>query len=301
VTIKPDGTRRDDVNIQDEEWIAQVSSLAVSDVVGPIAKYTWFLRQTEVSREQCSDNATKSFITSVGAMELLALQHETITTADTIHDIIPVETFDVATVSLRVLDSVSYYCREKTALLRVLNTHYYRLSAGGVERACRIGCLYGGHFNPDEHVMRFCMACELWYHIPCMEHASERAPTLPRHNRRAPTRPPQPEDAHEANELFQRGEIDFTGYQYTTWTTLLRRPIQRGHVGYPWLLSFELLLHAVRAHDRAWGCPSDVQDFVTQHLSMAPSLVHLTDKFRASVQNGTTFIIYICPGCEQNI
>ncbi|KAI9069498.1 hypothetical protein FKP32DRAFT_1671318 [Trametes sanguinea] len=280
VTIKPDGTRRDDVNIQDEEWIAQVGSIAVSEFVGPIAKFKWFIRQTELSHEQCRDNSTQTFVASVGAMELLALQHETITTADTIHDIIPVETFDVSKISLRVLDPVSYYTREKIVLLRVLNTHYYRLAEGGFERACKTGCLYGGHFNPDEHVMRFCMACETWFHIPCMEHASERAPTLPPSDR--PRMPAARVPQADQNK----------------WDLLLLTPIQRGSTSFDWLLSFELLVYCIRVQEQTVGCPEDVNDFVVGHFGLAPHLSHQLDMFLQIFWNlPRPDLYYRCPDC----
>ncbi|KAI9068789.1 hypothetical protein FKP32DRAFT_1671927 [Trametes sanguinea] len=299
VSLKPDGSRRNDASNPDAELFARVVATAIHWKYGKLVRLRWFITQEEFTADKCANIFTEAIVPTIGDMELIQLAHETHQFADRIDRKISIVSFSPHRLSLPVIDDKTYYTRVNLAVDWAWEPYFLSIASPIDQEICYDECLSRNQFDINEDpIMRYCERCERWYHEQCIVPSPSGDVALLDIK---PTRPPQPEDAHEANELFQRGEIDFTGYQYTTWTTLLRRPIQRGHVGYPWLLSFELLLHAVRAHDRAWGCPSDVQDFVTQHLSMAPSLVHLTDKFRASVQNGTTFIIYICPGCEQNI
>ncbi|KAI9069700.1 hypothetical protein FKP32DRAFT_1559187 [Trametes sanguinea] len=146
--------------------------------------------------------------------------------------------------------------------------------------------------------MRFCEGCKHWFHIQCLEVSNEAVPAL---LAAGPDRPPQPEDEIDAEDRFRHGELDFDGHDFAVWTTLLHLPIQRGYPDYLSLLSFELLLEAVRDHDRVFGCPSDVQDFIAQHIAMAPSLVNLTDKYCSVIQTATPAIFYNCPVCDHAI
>ena len=67
----------------------------------------------------------------------------------------------------------------------------------------------------------------------------------------------------------------YTSYEYSIWRRVLFQPIQRGYPGFSYPLSFEVLLTSVRAHDRRYGCPKKVHDFLQSEMS----LVHGTDSF----------------------
>ncbi|OSD00076.1 hypothetical protein PYCCODRAFT_1469622 [Trametes coccinea BRFM310] len=127
VTIMPNGTRREDVNLAEQQHIAVVSALANSEHIGPLVKLQWIYRRDELNRNRCPDRFTSDFIVNGGKKEVFITQHETVTSGDAIYDVIPVVSFNPNTISLPVLDSASCYYRDGFTFVRVLNTHYYRL------------------------------------------------------------------------------------------------------------------------------------------------------------------------------
>ncbi|KAL7283876.1 hypothetical protein ACG7TL_001146 [Trametes sanguinea] len=136
VTVKPDGSRRDDVHIQEEEWVAQVRALATSAFLGPLVKLRWFIRSRDLWLRQCSDTFTADYFNLAGENELFPIRHETITIGDAIHDIIAVEHFDPTTVSLRAFHDTTLYYRNDHYFERVNNSDFYRLPRDTVTLLC---------------------------------------------------------------------------------------------------------------------------------------------------------------------
>ncbi|KAJ2992396.1 hypothetical protein NUW54_g7947 [Trametes sanguinea] len=84
------------------------------------------------------------------------------------------------------------------------------------------------------------------------------------------------------------------------WDNLLLTPLQRGSPSYNWLLSFELLVLAIRSQELSFGCPPDIHSFIINHLSLASHLNHSLDMFVQIFLNlrrpDTTY--YHCPDCH---
>ncbi|KAI9065019.1 hypothetical protein FKP32DRAFT_1675106 [Trametes sanguinea] len=283
VIIKPDGTRRDNVHIQEEEWIAHVRSVATSRSLGPIVKLSWLFRFEELPMNKCADAFTRDFVRSTGKNEVLAIQHETITSRDAVYDIINVETFLVAHVSLPVIDSDTLYRREGFILDRVINADIYRLQLEGFELVCKFECTQQGQFHPDKHIMRFCERCDNWFHTTCMETSHDEAPTLQR-----------------GSTSSQASIVNIPRDVQRMWDNLLLTPLQRGSPSYNWPLSFELLVLAIRSQELSSGCPPDIRSFIIDHLSLASHLNHSLDMFVQIFLNlrrpDTTY--YHCPDCH---
>ncbi|OSC96710.1 hypothetical protein PYCCODRAFT_1472432 [Trametes coccinea BRFM310] len=289
VSITPDGSRRYDASLHDAEQYAQVVATAVH------AKYG----KEEFHENIAADVLTKDLVPTIGPKELIRLTHETYQFADRISRKVPIVAFSPCQLSLPVIDDKTYYVRTTLAVKWASQPYTLTIASYMNHDVCSDQCKLDNEFDVNkEPIMRFCERCEIWFHTQCLSVSPATSPTLL--DIKA-TRPDQPADDADADRLFASGEINFSGHDFEAWTTLLYLPIQRGHVDYPWLLSFELLLLAVRAHDRAWGCPSDVQEFVTKHLSMAPSLTHLTDKYCTIVLASKPSVFYWCPQCGGDI
>ncbi|KAL7280995.1 hypothetical protein ACG7TL_004286 [Trametes sanguinea] len=282
VSITPDGSRRYDASLHDAEQYAQVVATAVHAKYGKLVRLRWFIAQEEFHENIAADVLTKDLVPTIGPKELIRLTHETYQFADRISRKVPIVAFSPCQLSLPVIDDKTYYVRTTLAVKWASQPYTLTIASYMNHDVCSDQCKLDNEFDVNkEPIMRF-----------------STSPTLL--DIKA-TRPDQPADDADADRLFASGEINFSGHDFEAWTTLLYLPIQRGHVDYPWLLSFELLLLAVRAHDRAWGCPSDVQEFVTKHLSMAPSLTHLTDKYCTIVLASKPSVFYWCPQCGGDI
>ncbi|KAL7284910.1 hypothetical protein ACG7TL_002224 [Trametes sanguinea] len=299
VSLKPDGSRRNDASNPDAELFAQVVGTVIHFKYGKLVRLRWFIHQEEFSESVAGDDATKALVPTIGDKELIQHSHETYQFADRIHRKVPIVAFSPSRLGLPVIDDMTYYTRTTLSVKWALEPHTITIASTHNDSICSRDCNLNNLVDVNEElIMRFCELCQCWFHKQCLVVSPATVPTL---EELKATRPPQPEDEAEADYLYNSGQITFSGHDFTIWMSLLHRPIQRGYSEYPWLLSFERLLDAVRRHDRAWGCPSDVQDFVTQHLSMAPSLVHLTDKYRAIVQAPYPDIYYYCPDCDSAI
>ncbi|OSC96326.1 hypothetical protein PYCCODRAFT_1379380, partial [Trametes coccinea BRFM310] len=299
VSLKPDGSRRNDASNPDAELFARVVGTVIHHKYGKLVHLRWFILQEEFSESVTVDDATKALVPTIGDNELIQLAHETYQFADQINRKVPVVAFSPSRLCLPVIDEMTLYTRITLSVKWALEPYTFNIASTHNDNICSRHCNLGNLLDINqEPIMRFCELCQCWFHKQCLVVSPATVSTL---EELKATRPPQPEDESEANYLFNSGQVEFSGHDFSIWMSLLHRPIQRGHSDYPWLLSFERLLYAVRNHDRAWGCPSDVQDFVTQHLSMAPSLVHLTDKYRAIVQAPYPDVYYYCPDCDSNI
>ncbi|KAL7284908.1 hypothetical protein ACG7TL_002222 [Trametes sanguinea] len=264
VTVKPDGSRRDDVHIQEEEWVAQVRALAIADLLGPLVKLRWFIRSRDLWLRQCSDTFTSDYFKLAGENELFPLRHETITSGDAIHEVIAVERFDPASISLRAFNDKTLYYREGYYFERVLIADFYRLPRDTVTLLCTGSeCTFHGLYDPDEHKMRYCHDCAMWFHIQCMEESDVESPTLPPYI--------QPRNPSAALPVCQEA--------HDHWQNLLRYPIQRGTHQIGWLLSFEIFLIA--------------------NMPLAPHLAHYLDTYlRIFLNQPPNPRFYSCPTCD---
>ncbi|KAJ3005266.1 hypothetical protein NUW54_g4418 [Trametes sanguinea] len=284
VTVKPDGSRRDDVHIQEEEWVAQVRALAIADLLGPLVKLRWFIRSRDLWLRQCSDTFTSDYFKLAGENELFPLRHETITSGDAIHEVIAVERFDPASISLRAFNDKTLYYREGYYFERVLIADFYRLPRDTVTLLCTGSeCTFHGLYDPDEHKMRYCHDCAMWFHIQCMEESDVESPTLPPYI--------QPRNPSAALPVCQEA--------HDHWQNLLRYPIQRGTHQIGWLLSFEMLVSRIRMQESTSGCPPDVNSFLIANMPLAPHLAHYLDTYlRIFLNQPPNPRFYSCPTCD---
>ncbi|KAJ2987988.1 hypothetical protein NUW54_g9258 [Trametes sanguinea] len=114
-----------------ERTLAQVRALAIADLLGPLVKLRWFIRSRDLWLRQCSDTFTSDYFKLAGENELFPLRHETITSGDAIHEVIAVERFDPASISLRAFNDKTLYYREGYYFERVLIADFYRLPRAG--------------------------------------------------------------------------------------------------------------------------------------------------------------------------
>ncbi|KAI9068412.1 hypothetical protein FKP32DRAFT_1672210 [Trametes sanguinea] len=286
VTIKPDGSRRDDIHIQEEEWIARVRALATSEALGPLVKLKWFIQSGDLLPRQCSDAFTTRYFTLAGTNELFPLRHQTVTHANAIHDLIQVEEFDPTIVSLRVFNHDTLYYRSNYFFERVNNSDFYRITADTAVPLCTTSdCTYHRQYCPDNHIMRYCELCSTWYHIQCIKQSDARAPTL------LPRKPP-------TNPAPSLPSIPIPEESISQWRSLLRYPIQRGTHQISWLLSFETLVFRIRFQDASHGCPLDVHSFLIANIPLAPHLAHFLDTFLTIFLNQPPNPKYYqCPMC----
>ncbi|KAJ2974077.1 hypothetical protein NUW54_g11949 [Trametes sanguinea] len=284
VTVKPDGSRRDDVHIQEEEWVAQVRALATSDFLGPLVKLRWFIRNGELLPRQHSNTFTADCLKLAGENELFPTRHETITNGDAIHEVIAVEHFNPVTISLRAFNDKTLYYREGHYLERVNNSDFYRMPRVTVTLLCTGSeCTFHGLYDPDEHKMRYCQDCTTWFHIQFLEETDSVTPTLPLFIR--------PLDPSAALSVSQEARKQ--------WRTLLRYPIQRGIDQIGWLLSFEILILRIRSQESTSGCPPDVNSFLIANMPLAPHLAHYLDTYLTIFLNQpSSSTIYHCPCCD---
>ncbi|KAI9065021.1 hypothetical protein FKP32DRAFT_1675108 [Trametes sanguinea] len=268
VTVKPDGSRRDDVHIQEEEWVAQVRALAMSEFLGPLVKLRWFIRNGELRPRQCSNTFTADYFKLAGENELFPTRHETITNGDAIHEVIAVEHFNPVTISLRAFNDKTLYYREGHYLERVNNSDFYRMPRDTVTLLCTGSeCTFHGLYDPDEHKMRYCQDCTTWFHIQCMEETDSVTPTLPR-----------------SSDLSTRALRCLSP----------RRLASSG--GPSFVTRFSVALIRLES---TTGCPPDVNSFLIANMPLSPHLAHYLDTYLTIFLNQpASSTIYHCPTCD---
>ncbi|KAI0671983.1 hypothetical protein C8Q78DRAFT_1077574 [Trametes maxima] len=305
VAILPDGSGRDDAINYQLEMYARIAGVAKHPHWGNLVKLHWFFSHGEL-REDVIENALgREYLETVGEKELISFHHDTYMFADRLHSTISAVTFDDSKVSLPIVDKDTWLVRDNKGFSRSFSFEDPKresyIAHINNDRICHPFC-EGVYKLPTRNsapvILRWCLSCKKWYHQEHCQVSNAIEPTLLKPDANRPT---QPETMEEAQEMYDTKKVKFTPADWELWQRLSILPIQRGHTGVTYLLSFELLVSKIRSQDHQFGCPPDVQDFLLQSIVTANHLKANPHEFLAMFNAWRPQDLYECPVCQKDI